>query len=447
LRAFDGRYIEPGPSGLITRGRVDILPTGRNFYSLDPYSIPTEASYRVGCILAEKLVERYLKEEGRYPENVAIYWMCSDIMWSDGEVMAQILHLLGVRPRWRRGRVVGVEVIPLEELKRPRIDVTLRVSGILRDNFPNCIEIVDEAVLKVAKLDEPPEMNFLRKHVLEGIEEGLSFREATYRIFSSKPGSYGNGVKYAIYASAWEKEEDLKDAFLLWNSYAYGKGVYGVRAERPFEMLLKRVDITYNKVVSDEYDLLGCCCYFGVQGGLINAARVISGRDVKSYYGDTRRLEDIKIRTLKEEIERVTLSKLLNPKWIESMKKHGYKGAGDISKRIGRVFGWSATSKEVDTWIFDAIYSTFIKDEKNRKFFERNNPYALEEIGRRLLEAYKRGLWSADKETLEDLKRRYMEVEGLMEDSYQGVDVGDIQGGSIEISTKWKGKVRTSYRR
>ncbi|MBW9223146.1 cobaltochelatase subunit CobN, partial [Methanothermococcus sp. SCGC AD-155-E23] len=227
----------------------------------------------------------------------------------------------------------------------------------------------------------------------------------------------------------------------------YGKGVYGVRAKRPFEMLLKRVDITYNKVVSDEYDLLGCCCYFGVHGGLINAARVISGRDVKSYYGDTRRLEDIKIRTLKEEIERVTLSKLLNPKWIESMKKHGYKGAGDISKRIGRVFGWSATSKEVDTWIFDAIYSTFIKDEKNRKFFERNNPYALEEIGRRLLEAYKRGLWSADKETLEDLKRRYMEVEGLMEDSYQGVDVGDIQGGSIEISTKWKEKVKTSYRR
>ncbi|GBF36509.1 cobaltochelatase subunit CobN [Methanofervidicoccus abyssi] len=446
LRVFDGRYIEPGPSGLITRGKIDILPTGRNFYSLDPYTIPTEASYRVGCILAEKLIHKYLEEEGRYPENVAIYWMCSDIMWSDGEVMAQILYLLGVKPRWRKGKVVGVDIIPLEELKRPRIDVTLRVSGILRDNFPNCMDIVDEAIVKVAKLEEPPEMNFVRKHVLEGIKEGLSFREATYRIFSSKPGTYGNGVKYAIYASAWENEEDLKDAFVLWNSYAYGKGVYGEKAKRSFEMLLKTVDVTYNKVVSDEYDLLGCCCYFGVHGGLINAVKVISGKDVKSYYGDTRRLENITVRTLKEEIERVTLSKLLNPKWIESMERHGYKGVGDISKRIGRVFGWSATTKEVDSWIFDGIYSTFIKDEKNREFFKRNNPYALEEIGRRLLEAYQRGLWNTDEETVEDLKRIYMEVEGYIEDTYDGIDMGDIQGGSIDISMEWKEKLIASYK-
>ncbi len=437
LNAIDVKYIEPGPSGLITRGNEDILPTGRNFYSLDPYKIPTKAAYRVGVLLAEKLTEKYLKENGKYPENIAIYWMASDIMWADGEGMAQILHLLGVRPKWRSGKVVGLEVIPLEELGRPRIDVTIRVSGILRDNFPNCMEIVDEAITKVAKLDEPIEMNYIKKHVLEGIKKGFSFREATYRIFSSKPGTYGNGVKYAVYASAWENEEDLKDAFMLWNSYAYGKNVYGVYAKNAFENILKSVDITFNKVITDEYDLFGCCSYFGTHGGLTNAARVISKKDIKVYYGDTRNSDKVEIRTLKEEIERVSLSKLLNPKWIEGMKKHNYKGAGDIAKRIGRVFGWSATTKEVDSWIFDEIFNTYIKNEENRKFFKENNIYALEEISRRLLEAYKRGLWKTDEKNIEELKTIYLEIEGNIEESH-GEITGDFQGGNITIDLSWK---------
>ncbi len=443
LRGLDVEYIEPGPSGLITRGRDDILPTGRNFYSLDPYKIPTRASYRIGMLLAEKLVERYLNENNRYPENVAMYWMCSDIMWSDGEGMAQILYLLGTKPKWKNGKVVGVEIIPLKELKRPRIDVTLRVSGILRDNFPNCIDIIDEAILKVAKLDEPCEMNFIKKHVLDGLNNGLSFRESTYRIFSSKPGTYGNGVKYAIYSSAWGNNEDLKDIFMYWNSYAYGKGVYGDNAIESFENILKSVDLTFNKTVSDEYDLFGCCCYFGTHGGLTNAARVISKRDVKAYYGDTRNPNDLKIRTLNEEIERISLTKLLNPKWIEGMKKHGYKGAADISKRIGRVFGWSATSKEVDNWLFDEIFNRFIKDKNNKEFFKKNNPYALEEIGRRLLEAYQRGLWKTDDATIERLKRIYMEIEGDIEDtySYESDEIGEFQGGSIDICLSWKEKL------
>ncbi len=445
LNGFDAKYIEPGPSGLITRGRDDILPTGRNFYSLDPYKVPTKASYRIGVLLAEKLIGKYLEEEGNYPENVAMYWMCSDIMWADGEGMAQILHLLGTKPKWKHGKVVGVEIIPLEELKRPRIDITLRVSGILRDNFPNCMEIVDEAVSKVAKLDEPNEMNFVKKHVIEGLDSGLSFREATYRIFSSKPGTYGNGVKYAIYSSAWENEEDLKDAFMFWNSYAYGKGVYGDNAKKSFENILKSVDLTFNKTVSDEYDLFGCCCYFGTHGGLTNAARVISKRDVKAYYGDTRNPDNVEMRTLNEEIERVSLSKLLNPKWIEGMKKHGYKGAGDISKRVGRVFGWSATTKEVDNWIFDEIYNTYVKNEENKEFFRKNNPYALEEIGRRLLEAYQRGLWKTDENNIEDLKRIYMEIEGDIEDTYGDIDIGEFQGGSIDIDMIWKEKLKENY--
>ncbi|ADG12804.1 Magnesium chelatase [Methanocaldococcus infernus ME] len=436
LRAMDLNYIEPGPSGLITRGNYDILPTGRNFYTLDPYKVPTKSAYRVGILLAEKLIDKYLEEHGRFPENIAIYWMASDIMWSDGEGLAQILYLLGVKPLWRGGRVVGIEVIPLEELGRPRIDVTIRVSGILRDYFPNCIELVDEAVMRVAKLDEPLNMNFVKKHTLENLKKGVSFREATYRIFSSKPGTYGNGVKYAIYSSAWESEEDLKDIFLYWNSYAYGKGVNGVKAKQVFEELLKRVDLTFNKVVTDEYDLLGCCCYFGTHGGLTNAARVLSKKKIKAYYGDTRK--GVEVRTLKEELERVTLSKLLNPKWIEGMKKHGYKGAGDIAKRVGRIYGWSSTTKEVENWIYDEIFNTYIKNEENREFFRRNNIYALEEISRRLLEAYQRGLWRAERDKIEELKKIYLEIEGDLEENS---GLGDYQGGQIFIDLSWKNKV------
>ncbi|UXM85196.1 cobaltochelatase subunit CobN [Methanococcus aeolicus] len=445
LNGFDAKYIEPGPSGLITRGRDDILPTGRNFYSLDPYKVPTKSAYRIGVLLAEHIIDKYLTENNSYPENVAIYWMCSDIMWADGEGMAQILHLMGTKPKWKHGKVVGVEIIPLEELNRPRIDITMRVSGILRDNFPNCMDIVDEAISKVAKLDEPSEMNFVKKHVMEGLDNGLSFREATYRIFSSKPGTYGNGVKYAIYSSAWENEEDLKDAFMMWNSYAYGKGIFGDNAKKSFENILKSVDLTFNKTVSDEYDLFGCCGYFGTHGGLTNAAKVISKKEVKSYYGDTRNPDKVGIRTLNEEIERVSLTKLLNPNWIEGMKKHGYKGAGDISKRVGRVFGWSATTKEVDNWIFEEIYNTFVKNEENKEFFRENNPYAMEEIGRRLLEAYQRGLWKTDENNIDDLKMIYMEIEGDIEDTYGDIDIGEFQGGSIDIDMSWKEKLKEKY--
>ena len=445
LNGLNCKYIEPGPSGLITRGREDILPTGRNFYSLDPYKVPTKSSYRIGVLLAEHVINKYLEENNKYPENIAIYWMCSDIMWSDGEGMAQILHLLGVKPLWKNGKVVGTEIIPLEKLGRPRIDLTLRVSGILRDNFPNCMDIVDEAIVKVAKLDEPLELNFVRKHVLNTINNNdkISFREATYRLFSSKPGTYGNGVKYAIYSSSWKSEEDLKDAFVIWNSYAYGKGVFGEKANKLFENILKTVDLTFNKTVSDEYDLFGCCGYFGTHGGLTNAAKVLSKKEVKAYYGDTRNINKVTVRTLNEEIERVSLSKLLNPKWIEGMKQHGYKGAGDISKKVGRVFGWSATTKEVDNWIFDEIYNTFVKNKENRQFFKENNPYALEEIGRRLLEAYQRGLWNTNDNNITELKTIYLDIEGDIEDSYDGtLDIGEFQGGSIVIDTSWKDKLK-----
>lgn len=450
LSGFNGEYILPGPSGLITRGRDDVLPTGRNFYSLDPQRIPTKAAWKVGRKLATAVIEKHLKEDDRYPENIAFYWMCTDIMWADGEGMAQMMYLLGVEPVWLpNGRVRGLKVIPLKELGRPRIDVTVKVSGITRDNFPNCIELIDEAVQAVAALDEPIEMNYVRKHTLAQINGNMTskeiWRDATLRIFSSKPGTYKAGPELAVYASAWKTEKDLSDIFVYWNGYAYGKGIFGTEKHKQLTENLKTVDVTYNKVVTDEYDLFGCCCYFGNHGGMAAAAKTHSGKAVRNYYGDTREPEHVEVRDLSDEIRRVVRTKLLNPKWIEGMKRHGYKGAGDISKRIGRVYGWEATTQEVDDWIFDDIARTFMMNEENRKFFEENNPWALEEIARRLIEAIERNLWEPSPDVKEALKEIYLEIEGWIEERMGDIR-GEFQGGSIDIITKdevesWKKKM------
>lgn len=448
LNGFSGGYVVPGPSGLITRGRDDVLPTGRNFYSLDPHKVPTPSAFEVGKKLAEKLIEKYLHEEGRYPENVAIFWMANDIMWADGEGMGQIMYLIGVKPLWfSNGRIKGFEVIPLEELSRPRIDVTIRVSGITRDNFPMCIELLDEAIQTVALLPEPLEMNFVKKHTFENLQNnGGDFRSATLRIFCSMPGTYQAGTQLAVYASAWKDEKDLAEVFLYWNGYAYGKGIWGEARHKEFSQILKTVDITYNKVVSDEYDLFGCCCYFGTHGGITAAARYLSGKEIKTYYGDTRNPDFVEVRDLADEIRRVVRTKLLNPKWIEGMKRHGYKGAGDISKRIGRIYGWEATTKEVDDWIFDEIARTFLMNEENKKFFEEHNPWALEEIARRLIEAMERGLWNPADDIKDVLKSLYLEIEGWIEER-MGEVKGDFQGGSIDVVTAeeieyWKNKIK-----
>ena len=452
LNGFDGGYIEAGPSGLITRGRPDILPTGRNFFSLDPYKVPTRAAWVIGQKLAQKTVDKHCEEEGKYPENIAFYWMCTDVMWSDGEGMSQMMYLLGVKPVWQaNGRVQSFEIIPLEDLGRPRIDITVRVSGITRDNFPNTIELLDEAVQAVSRLDEPAEKNFVRKHTLErlaesGRDDDEAWRDASFRIFASMPGTYQAGTQLAVYASAWKTDQDLSDVFLYWNGYAYGKGVFGQAAHANLKQSLKTVDVTFNKAVTDEYDLTGCCCYFGTHGGMINAAQVVSGRKVANYYGDTRDQGEVSVRTLTEEIRRIARAKILNPAWIEGMKEHGYKGAGDISSRIGRLYGWQATAKAVDDSVFDDAARTFLMDEENRKFFEENNPWALEEIARRLIEALERGLWNAAPDVQEALKEIYVEIEGWIEERMGDVE-GEFQGGSIDIITSeevegWKKKMQ-----
>jgi cobaltochelatase CobN len=452
LNGLKGGYIEPGPSGLITRGRSDILPTGRNFYSLDPLRIPTLAAWKIGRMLARKTLEKYFATEGRYPENIAFHWQCTDIMWSDGEGMAQMLYLLGVEPvRQDNGRVREFKILSIEDLGRPRIDITVRVSGITRDNFPASINLLDEAVQAVAALDEPLVSNFVRKHTLEKLAEKNGnpapedIREATYRIFASMPGTYQAGTQLAVYASAWKTEQDLSDVFLYWNGYAYGKDTFGEAAHQGLKSSLKTVEASFNKTVTDEYDLTGCCCYFGTHGGMINAAQVLSGREIQNYYGDTREPDKVSVRTLTEEIRRVARGKILNPKWIDGMKEHGYKGAGEISKRVGRLYGWQATAKAVDGAVFDDVTRTFMMNEENRRFFEEHNPWALEEIARRLIEAAERGLWHPSPDVQDALKDLYVEIEGWIEEKTGDVR-GDFQGGSIDVMTKedvaaWKMKM------
>lgn len=433
FNAGDGGYTPPGPSGLMTRGRADVLPSGRNFYSLDPYRVPTTSAWRVGERLADAVVEKYMGETGRLPENIAFFWMSNDVMAADGEMMAEIFSLLGVRPVWQsNGQVRSYEVVPMSGLKRPRIDVTVRLSGILRDNFPNCMDLVDSAVREVAALDEPVEMNFIRKHYLGAVSRGVPSEEATARLFSGKPGTYVSGVNLAVLASAWKDEKDLAEIYISVNGYAYGNNRNGTAMQEQFADSLSTVALTFNKAISDEYDLLGCCCYFSNQGGLTAAARHLSGKDVKAYYGDTREPNDIGVRSLADELRRIVRTKLLNPAWIEGMKEHGYKGASDIMKRVTRVYGWEASTQEVDDWIFDDIAKTFVTDSEMREFFENNNPYAIEEISRRLLEAESRGLWNADEEVLEELRRNYLEIESWLEER---AGDGEYQGGSVDIIT------------
>lgn len=446
VNAMNGGHVPAGPSGYLSRGRYDILPTGRNFFNVDPTRIPTQAAWRVGVRLAEALIERYRKDEGRNPETVGMVWLASDIMRADGEQIGQILHLLGVRPKWKgNGQVDGIEILTPAELGRPRIDVNIRVSGITRDCFPDSVRYVDQAVQAVAMLNESEEENLVRKHIVEQAKAGKAqisepdeFRRLSYRIFCAQPGVYRAGVNLAVYASAWKTEADLSDIYLFWNGYAYGGGAgdssYGVQAHKELVENLRRVEVTFDKHISDEGDFLNCCGYFSNYGGMSVAAKTLSGKKPRNYYGDTRDPAQVGVTDFADEMRRVVRAKLLNPKYIEGMQEHGYKGAGELSKRIGRVYGFAATTGEVDGWIFDEITETFVLNEEMRKWFQKVNPWALEEIGRRLLEAQGREIWNPDEELLERLKDAYLEVEGSIEDT-MGEVTGDFQGGSVDIMT------------
>jgi len=439
LRGFEGKFIEPGASGALARGKIEVLPTGRNMYSIDPWRIPTPAAWEVGKHLANELIARYVAEEGKYPESIGFTLRAMDPYRADGEMLAQILYTLGVEPVWSAGRVVTLKPLPLEALGRPRIDCTVNLSSILRDGMPRAFELIDQAVQMVAELPEPPEQNFVRKHVLEREKELLSKhnakearRLATFRVFSSAPGTYGTGVELAVASSAWKEEKDLAAVYFHWTSYAYGNGVYAQNVPDELIENCRRVVITFEKFDSDEIDLLDCCHIYGMHGGFTNAVKVASGKKVMTLFGDTRDPARPVIRTLREELSRIARTRLLNPAWIEGKKKHGYKGAGDISSRVNHIYGWQATTREVENWVFDGIAKQFLLNEENRRFFKENNPYALEEIARRLIEAAERGLWQPAPDVKDALKNIYLEIEGWMEERMEEVK-GEFQGSEVSI--------------
>lgn len=457
MAAMAGGYVPAGPSGYISRGRYDILPTGRNFYNVDPTRIPTKAACRVGVKLGDALLKRYREEEGCWPESVGLVWMAADIMRADGEQIGQILHLLGARPRWKaNGQVEGFELLNLKDLGRPRVDINIRVSGITRDCFPASVQYVDEVIQAVALQDEPAADNFVRKHLVEqaaaqgvSLQEKDHFRRLSYRIFCAQPGVYRSGVNLAIYASAWKSQNDLSDIYVFWNGYAYGGGAadesYGVQAHQELVDNLKRVTVTFNKTISDEGDFLDCCGHFSNYGGMTVAAKSISGKAPKSFYGDTRDPANVSVTDFADEMRRVVRARLFNPKFIEGLKEHGYQGASDLNKRIGRVYGFGATTGKVDNWIFDEIVEKFILDPAMREWFQEVNPWALEEIGRRLLEAEARDIWQPDPEIFERLKEAYLETEATLEDTIEEGS-GEFQGGAVDMVTAdevevWKGKM------
>jgi len=446
VSGLSGGYIEPGASGSLTRGKIETLPTGRNFYVIDPTTIPSPAAWKIGVETANKLINHYLEKHGRYPESVGEWLWSIDAYKADGEQLAQILYLLGVKPVWREdGSVKGIEVIPLDELNRPRIDVVMRISGIVRDTLPNYIYLVDKAVSKVALLDEPPEWNYVRKHYLDHVsklsEIGIDKDMALCRVYSAPPGAYGAGVSYAVESSAWESDEDLAKTWVQWSSYAYTRKHFGKQSPESLILNLRTVDVVTRNHTSDEHDPFNCCCYFSYHGGFYNAVKALGREDVEIVVVDTKDVSATQVREMKDEIERFVRAKLLNPVWISEMKKHGYRGANEFSKKIHHLYGWQTTTKLVEKWIFDEITRTYVLDEEMKRWFEENNVYALEEIARRLFEAAERGLWDADEEMLEKLREVYGEIEGILEDSV----TGDVQGGAINIFTmndvqNWKDK-------
>jgi len=434
VKGISGEFVEPGASGSLTRGKIEILPTGKNFYAVDPTSLPTEAAWKIGVETANKLVKYYLEKHGRYPESIGEWLWSIDGYKADGEQIAQILYFLGVKPVWINGNVKGLEVIPLDDLKRPRIDIVVRISGIVRDTLPNYIYLIDEAVSKVAVLDEPSDMNFVRKHYLEHVsklsELGIDKDLALSRVYCAPPGAYGAGVNYAVEASAWQSDEDLAKTWIQWSSYAYTRKHFGKQAVEALILNLKTVDVVTRNHISDEHDIFNCCCYFSYHGGFYNVVKSL-GKNPEIVVVDTKDVSVTEVREMKDEVERIVRAKLLNPVWISEMKKHGYRGANEFSKKILHLYGWQVTAKLVDKWVFDEITKTYVLDEEMRRWFEENNVYAIEEIARRLFEAYERGLWKADDETIERLREAYVEIEGILEEDI----IGDVQGGAIDIYT------------
>ena len=428
LRGLEGRYVPAGPSGAPTRGMAHILPTGRNFYSVDPRSLPSQSAWHVGRQLAQEVLQRYLKETGRYPESVSISVWGTSAMRTHGDDAAEILALLGVRPVWQaeNRRLTGVEVVPLAELGRPRIDVTTRISGFFRDAFPQLIELIDQAVNAVIALDEPPEQNFVRKHYLAELEACASAsakedraqteRSARYRVFGSKPGTYGAGILPLITEKNWRDEDDFAEAYVNWGGYAYTAAESGVDARPAFRQRLTSVEVALHNQDNREHDIFDSDDYLQFHGGMIATIRSLTGRKPRHYFGDTQNPDRAVVRDLKEEALRVFRSRVVNPKWLESIRRHGYKGGLECTATVDYLFGFDATAAIMEDWMYEEVARRYALDPVMREFLQESNPWALNAVAERLLEAAQRQMWRAPSpQVLEALRDAYLESETALE--------------------------------
>jgi cobaltochelatase CobN len=417
---------------------ANILPTGRNFYSVDPKTLPSPAAWEVGQALGDALLEKYLDEEGAYPEMVGIVVWGTSAMRTHGDDIAQILYLLGVRPVWQQEsrRVTGVEVIPVSELGRPRIDVTVRISGFFRDAFPNLIYLLDQAVELVASLDEAPEENYVVKHLKEDRaqksssetpghqsekdDEGRS--AALYRIFGSKPGTYGAGILPVLDERNWETVHDLAEVYTAWGGYAYTQRDFGVNARDQFRLRFSQIVIAAKNQDNREHDVFDSDDYMQYHGGMIATVRALTGRNPRQFFGDSSDPSRSRVRDLQDEARRVFRSRVVNPKWIDSMKRHGYKGAFELSATVDYMFGYDATAQVVEDWMYEDVTEEYVLSPEMQEFFRQSNPWALRAIVERLLEAIERGLWEdPPPEMLEKLKDLYLELEADLEARQEGV--------------------------
>ncbi len=420
LSALDGNYVLPGPGGDPIRN-PGVLPSGKNIHALDPQSIPTVAAVAAAKGVVDKLIEKQKEEQGQWPETIACVLWGTDNIKTYGESLAQILWFVGVKPKPDSvGRVNKLELIPLNELGRPRIDVVVNCSGVFRDLFINQMALIDQAVKMAAEADEPLEQNFVRKHSLkQSKEEGIDIREASCRVFSNSSGSYSSNVNLAVENSTWEEENELQEMYLSRKTFAFNADNPGEMNQnrKVFESVMKTADVTFQNLDSSEISLTDVSHYFDSDPtNLIKNLRD-DGKAPNSYIADTT-TANAQVRSLSETIRLDSRTKLLNPKWYEGMLKSGYEGVREVSNRLNYTLGWSATSGQVDNFVYEESNETFINDPEMRKRLMELNPHSFRRIVGTLLEVNGRGYWDTSEENIQQLKDLYQEVE----DKIEGVD-------------------------
>jgi magnesium chelatase subunit H len=422
VRALRGEFVEPGPGADIVQN-PDILPTGRNTHAINPYGVPSATAFARSEVVANSLLDRYKKENGRYPEAMALVLWGLDNIKTQGEGVAQALWLLGTRPvRDALFRTTNVEAIPLAELGRPRIDVVMTVSGIFRDLFSPTVQLLDKAVRLVAQLDEPLDQNYVRKHVLEQVrQDACDMDDAAVRVFSNAPGNYGTNVNFMVMDSQWEREETLGDLFVTRKCFAYGRdskgrAIEGREARVAMDRALSRVEATYQNIDTFEIGLTDVDHYFEYLGGISKAVEKRAQARPAIYLSDSLSRE-VKIRSLEETVRLETRAKTLNPKWYEGMLKHGFRGVAEIENHVSNTFGWSATADAVDDWIYSEVANTFLFDEAMLDRLRDLNPHSAHALVQRLLEANGRGYWDVEPDVLQRLR----DISRDLEDQLEGV--------------------------